>query len=361
MFFAKVISILSIHSAISITAWGSAISGGCTITEFSQVSQVVNSCTNIVVKNLNVPAQQTLHMKLKKESTLSFEGTTIFGVANWEGPLIKIEGDTVKIDGAEGSKFDGQGAEYWDGKGGQGSKKPLFFTFQGSGELTNINLLNCPERCSDVHGSHITIDHWNIDVSAGDKNNLGHNTDGIGVWGENIIVKNSVVRNQDDCFVMARGRDIHVSNLYCSGGHGISMSVGLSKTSFESNFVQNVTFKDITLVNSDNGIHLKTHKDGGPGLVEHITYKNITLKGIRRYGIEIQQDYPENDGKPTDNIPIRDVTVIGVRGTMTGKHSVPVRVSCSTGACANWNWSEVDIKGNHKPCSMNFKPNGFSC
>nr|XP_023027645.1 polygalacturonase-like [Leptinotarsa decemlineata] len=361
MFSVKVISLLVTCWALFSITDASAVGEDCTITNFSQVSSVVQRCNNIVVRSLNVPAKQRLHLNLKRGSSLTFSGITRFGVAEWDGPLVIIQGDNLKVNGELGSKLDGQGAKYWDGKGGSGSKKPVLIQIIGSGDFNNIHLLNCPERCASVLGSHLSLVGWNIDVSAGDKNNLGHNTDGFDVVGTDITIRNSVVKNQDDCLVVNRGSDMHFQNIYCSGGHGLSLSIGMSKTSYNDNVARNITFKDCTVVNSDNAIHIKTHKDGAQGLIQDVTYKNITLYNIRNYGMQIQQDYPNHDGRPVGNVPIRGLIITDFKGTMTGKNSVPVEVVCAAGACSDWIWSEIKISGNSKPCSMNYYPSGFSC
>jgi polygalacturonase len=56
----------------------------------------------------------------------------------------------------------------------------------------------------------------------------GHNTDGFGLASsDNIILRDSKVWNQDDCVAITSGNNITVSNLYCYGGHGLSIgSVG---------------------------------------------------------------------------------------------------------------------------------------
>ncbi|KAG5863224.1 hypothetical protein JTB14_014808 [Gonioctena quinquepunctata] len=160
----------------------------CTITDYSQVSNVVKSCTDIVVKSILVPAGKTLHLDLQPGTSLTFDGIIKFGFSHWGGPLVKVRGTRITMKGTQGSKIDGEGAKYWDDKGGSG--KPVLFRIncQG-GTFENIHLLNCPERCASVGGSDLDLNYWNIDVSAGDKNQLGHNTDGFDVNGHNIQIE----------------------------------------------------------------------------------------------------------------------------------------------------------------------------
>ncbi|CAH1100341.1 unnamed protein product [Psylliodes chrysocephalus] len=342
--------------------------GGCTITSYSQVSTVVKSCTNIIINGLAVPAGKTLQLDLKSGTTLTFQGTTSFGYGTkWEGPLIFITGNRINVIGAPGSKLDGQGPHYWDGKGGANPGKPKFFRIKATGGSTfsNIHLLNCPIQCVSIQNSNqLTLSGWNIDVSAGDRNKLGHNTDGFDTSNsDTVTVRNSVIKNQDDCVAVNSGKNLHFSNLQCFGGHGLSLSIGMSKTDPSKNQVSNITFSDCTVTNSRNGIHVKTHSDAARGSVNDITYSNIKLSGITYYGINVQQDYANggSTGHASNNIPIKGLKMNRITGTMTGSKSSAIYVLCGSGACYNFNWSGVSISGASKGSYCNYKPPGVQC
>lgn len=49
-----------------------------------------------------------------------FQGKTTWGYEEWEGPLLQIKGNKIKISGAAGATLDGGGARWWDGEGGNG-------------------------------------------------------------------------------------------------------------------------------------------------------------------------------------------------------------------------------------------------
>jgi polygalacturonase len=74
-----------------------------------------------------------------------------------------------------------------------------------------------------------------MDNSAGDAPNAisgglaaAHNSDGFDMsTSNNMTITDSTVYNQDDCVAITSGNNVTVSNLYCSGGHGMSIgSVG---------------------------------------------------------------------------------------------------------------------------------------
>jgi polygalacturonase len=98
--------------------------------------------------------------------------------------------------------------------------------------------------------------------------------------------------------------------MYCSGGHGLSIGSVGGRT---DNVVSNVTFTDSVVVNSQNGVRIKTVYNatgtvsdvrgflwaGSRGNTDEgqVTYANIALWNISNYGVVIEQDY--ENGSPT--------------------------------------------------------------
>nr|ADU33340.1 endopolygalacturonase [Gastrophysa viridula] len=335
----------------------------CTITEFSQVSSVVASCTDIVISELVVPGGEILELDLLPGTKVTFEGTTKFEYYYWAGPLIRVRGENVHFKAAPGSVLDGQGALWWDGKGGAVPGKPYMIEIDVTGGLfEDIFLLNCPHHCVIISSTDLILDRWTIDVSQGNVGELGHNTDGFDViYGHNVTIRNSTVSNQDDCVAINRGKGLTITQMDCTGSHGLSISVGFSKHSFLHNSVVDVVVEDSVLRDGANGIHVKTHTDGYAGEIRNVVYRNIHMTGIERYGIQIQQDYPSGNGRPVGNIPITNLTFSNITGTMTGRKSTPVAITCAEHACANWNWSGVFITGAAKPSNCTYVPEGFDC
>lgn len=95
----------------------------CTLTSFSDLASVKSSCTTITVGNLAVPAGQTLDFSgLISGTKIIFTGTVTFGYVEWEGPLVTVGGSKITITGSPGHLFNGNGASWWDGLGGNGGK-----------------------------------------------------------------------------------------------------------------------------------------------------------------------------------------------------------------------------------------------
>nr|ADU33275.1 endopolygalacturonase [Chrysomela tremula] len=360
---------LTIVVASQLVLAGLALAQPCTISRYSDIQQVVNSCTNILVSNLTMPAGIVLELYLQNKTTITFEGTTLFEYTPWSGPLIRVTGVDVTFEGAPGSVFDGQGPLYWDGRGDKGPKKPQFMKIEvfGKSVFRNIKLLNCPHHCVYIGKSDgLTVSNWTIDNSAGDLHNFtGHNTDGFDVSAaKNLLIENTAVLNQDDCIAIRYGSNIIVRNMYCYGGHGLSLSVGFNHTSFPENVVENVVIEDSLLVGSANGIHVKTHTDGYLGLVRNITYRNIEMKDITNYGINVQQDYcnGSSTGTPTSNIPIEALNIYNVTASaQKGSKAMGVYIICGEDSCRNWTWSGIHFEGAAKKDSCNFSPQGYKC
>lgn len=109
------------------------------------------------------------------------------------------------------------------------------------------------------------------------------------------------------------------------------------------------------------GVRIKTVYDA-TGSVKNITYKDITLSGITKYGIVIEQDYENGSptGTPTDGVPITDLTLDGVEGSVESS-ATNVYILCATGACYDWTWKSVSVTGGKTSSACKNLPSGASC
>lgn len=227
--------------------------------------------------------------------------------------------------------------------------------------INGLNVKNTPVQGFSINtATDLTLDHITIDNSAGDVTNGGHNTDAFDVGSSTgIIISNANVKNQDDCLAVNSGTNITFTGGTCSGGHGISIgSVG----GRSDNVVKDVKILSSSISNSDNGVRIKTVYDA-TGSVSGVTYKDITLKNIAKYGIVIEQDYQNGSptGTPTAGVPITDLTIQNVVGSVASK-GTNVYILCAKGACSNWTWSGNSVTGGQKSdkCS-NIPAGGAAC
>ncbi|ERL89407.1 hypothetical protein D910_06775 [Dendroctonus ponderosae] len=345
----------------------------CHVTQFYQVDVAVEICDVIVLENLFVPGGETLNLLLKDNTTVYFSGNITFGYYEWEGPLIAINATNAVIEGKDDSILNGQGELHWDGLGEWGSVKPKFFVMQlHNSIMSNIHVLNPPVHTVLLTDStNVELSGWNIDASEGDvdavgSDRAGHNTDGFDVFNSsNILLQDSIVHNQDDCVAIRCGTNIVVDKFICYGGHGLSISVGFSNDSFVLNTLINVTISNSIVKGGDNGIHIKTHVDGGDGIISNVTYENIILDGALKYGVNVQQNYrnqPANSGStldPENNIPILNLDLINVDGNVADS-ATPVYILCADEGCYDWKFEDVSIIGS-KESNCNYEPSDYYC
>ncbi|CAN9088003.1 unnamed protein product [Alternaria alternata] len=314
----------------------------------AEASKSQSSCATMVLSDVAVPSGTTLDLSsLADGTTVIFEGTTTWGYSEWKGPLLDIQGKKITVKGAEGSVLNGDGARWWDGKGGNGGKtKPKFFSAHKltDSTITGITIKNPPVQVVSINGCDgLTITDMTIDASDGDKDEQGHNTDGFDIGSSNnVIIDGAKVYNQDDCVAVNSGTEITFKNGLCSGGHGLSIgSVG----GRDDNTVETVTFSNSEVTKSVNGVRVKA-KVGTTGKINKVTYEDITLSEISKYGVLIEQNYDGGDlhGDADTGVPITALTLDNVTGGVSSS-GYDVVVTCGKGSCTGWTWTGVDVTG----------------
>lgn len=314
----------------------------------AEASKSQSSCATMVLSDVAVPSGTTLDLSsLADDTTVIFEGTTTWGYSEWKGPLLDIRGKKITVKGAEGSVLNGDGARWWDGKGGNGGKtKPKFFSAHKltDSSITGITIKNPPVQVVSINGCDgLTITDMTIDASDGDKDEQGHNTDGFDIGSSNnVIIDGAKVYNQDDCVAVNSGTEITFKNGLCSGGHGLSIgSVG----GRDDNTVDTVTFSNSEVTKSVNGVRVKA-KVGTTGKINKVTYEDITLSEISKYGVLIEQNYDGGDlhGDADTGVPITALTLDNVTGGVSSS-GYDVVVTCGKGSCTGWTWTGVDVTG----------------
>ena len=165
-------------------------------------------------------------------------------------------------------------------------------------------------------------------------------------------------QNQDDCLAINSGTSINFTGGTCSGGHGLSIGSVGGRT---DNTVSGVSITSSTIKNSQNGVRIKT-VSGAIGSVSNVAYKDITLSGITKYGIVIEQDYENGSptGVPTTGVPITGLTVSGVKGSVVSS-GTNVLILCGKGSCSGWTWSGNSVTGGKASTKCLNVPSGASC
>ncbi|MBN2182658.1 MAG: glycoside hydrolase family 28 protein [Sedimentisphaerales bacterium] len=157
-------------------------------------------------------------------------------------------------------------------------------TFMAPEEAPNTDAID-PSRCRNVliTKCHIDVGDDNVAIKSGRK------VDGREFACENITVSDCVIRH---------GHGISIGSETVGGVHGLT--------------VQRCTFED-----TDNGIRIKSYRGRG-GLVENITYSDITMKNVT-VPISISGYYPkipaENEAQPvTPETPVyRNIRITNLK------------------------------------------------
>lgn len=317
----------------------------CTVTSYTGIAAAISAkCTTINISAQTVPAKTAFDMSnLLAGTTVNLNGDMTFTSASWDGPMFIIDGDNVKFNG-NGHTLNGNGQAIWDGKGSNGGvNKPKFVKIKNSGTFSNVVIKNSPVQAVSVGNSDtLVIDKVTVDNKAGDAGG-GHNTDCFDVSASGVTIQNSFCYNQDDCLAINSGSNINFVNNYCSGGHGISIgSIASGKV------VSTVKITGNTVVNSDNGLRIKTIYQATGGSVTGVTYSGNKVSGIADYGVVIEQDYENGSpkGTATNGIPIKDVSFTGTNTVAVNSGAQQVYVLCGSGSCTGtWNWSGLKTSG----------------
>jgi polygalacturonase len=275
----------------------------CTFNSYDAIKDV-SSCNPLTLQGpFTVPANKKIELTgLASGTHVNIRGEITFakGTLDKSNYLLTFGGNNLVIDGT-GATLNGNGPEYWDGQGGNGGvPKPKFVRLNGlqGGSLKGLKIVGSPVQTFSVKANNFTFDSVTID-NRGTNFDKGHNTDGYDVGSSNgLTIKNCHVYNSDDCLAVNSGSDIHFSNNYCWGGHGVS--IGSVKT---GDVVDGIYVSSTQIVESDNGVRIKVYNDANNAHVNNIHYSDITLSGIRKYGIIIQQDYTNSGstGHPGKN------------------------------------------------------------
>lgn len=308
-------------------------------------------CTTITLRNFTVPAGQGLILNLLPGTTVTMAGDISFGNKSWAGPLFTIIGTSITFNG-NGHTFNGGGPFYWDGKGlNSGTQKPdPMMKIRMSGTFQDVTVVNAPARAFSVSNpapllmTGLTVDDSQGDY-ANDKSNgtaAGHNTDGFDVSSNDVTIQNSVVHNQDDCLAINKGKNIIFDRNTCIGGHGISIgSIGSNVA------VSGIIVTGNIISASDQALRIKTDASATGSVVNNVTYSGNTAKGIRRFGVIIDQSYPKTLGTPGTGTVISNVTFGSPMSKITvNSGATQVAVNCGYSSCTgSWNWHYLTVKG----------------
>jgi len=124
------------------------------------------------------------------------------------------------------------------------------------------------------------------------------NTDGIGGGADTVLIERNWIVNGDDCITVGTGgKNVHVRDMYCEGGHGLSIG-SLGKGGAVAD-VQNILIENVFSQGALYGARFKSWT-GGNGLARNVTWRNMFFNDVP-FPIYITQNYwDQNLGGPPD-------------------------------------------------------------
>lgn len=337
-----------------------------TISSLSDIAAAVK-CTTVNINSFTVPAGQGFEIDLLDGTTVNLNGDIKFGNKTWAGPLFTVSGKSITFNG-NGHTLDGGGPFYWDGLGGNGgvTKPAPMIKIRISGTYRDVKVLNSPARTYSVSNpAALVMTGLTIDNSLGDLPNsnsagkaAGHNTDGFDASTTDLTIQNSVIHNQDDCLAINRGSNIVFQGNTCIGGHGISVG------SIDSGVTVNgIVITGNTIIDNDQALRIKTKSAATGSTVTNITYSGNTATGIKRFGVIIDQSYPDTLGTPGTGVKLSGVNFVSPKTTISVVSGAQkVAVNCGSGSCTgSWNWANLAVSGGKAGSIVNFNGiTGFS-
>ncbi|KAG7630461.1 Pectin lyase fold/virulence factor [Arabidopsis suecica] len=282
-------------------------------------------------------------VEINLQGTLKADGKAIQGKERWV-VFLRING--FKLNG--GGIFDGEGNAAWRvnncHKTFECKKLPISirFDFVENAEIRDISSIDAKNFHINVLGAkNMTFDNVKVIAPA-----ESPNTDGIHLGrSEGVKILNSKIATGDDCISVGDGmKNLHVENVMCGPGHGISVG-SLGRYVHEQD-VTGITVVNCTLQGTDNGLRIKTWPSAACATTASgIHFENIILNNVSN-PILIDQEYCPwnqcNKQKPS-TIKLVDISFKNIRGTSGNKDAV--KLLCSKAQpCANVEIGNINLE-----------------
>ncbi|KAJ7505741.1 pectin lyase fold/virulence factor [Mycena galericulata] len=345
------------HASCTLTAAGAGRD------DAPQFLRAMHECSTVLIPphtTLNVSTR--LNMTGLSNKHLNLQGTVRFNpdIPYWSGNGFSfpfqtqvtfwiLGGKNIVVSG--GGTLDGAGQAWYDAFAANASLlRPITLTlFQATDVLVqDITMLNSPEWFNFINeGKNVTFANVALRAASTSANGPS-NTDGWDVYrSDQITLRDSVIDNGDDCVSFKPNTtNTLVSNLNCTGSHGISVgSLGQFAGVFD--IVENVTSVNIRMsTNAQNGARIKAF--AGPGVgsgsVKNVTFSHFIETAVGNPVI-IDQCYETTVANCTafpSNVFIQDIFFNSISGTSTG--ATVASLECSPGArCSDINVNNISL------------------
>ncbi|KAD3067873.1 hypothetical protein E3N88_35753 [Mikania micrantha] len=249
--------------------------------------------------------------------------------------------------------IDGQGMRWWDqscryhpDQEGCTKLAPTVLKFLSCNECTlnRIDIVNSPQ----THVLIMDSKGFNVDNVMIQSPQDSPNTDGIHIHSSHLVkITNSKIGTGDDCISIGdHSSNIHISNIECGPGHGIS--IGSLGKDGEMVLVENIDIRDSSFRGTTNGARIKTWQVGR-GNIRHVIFENLVFDTVDN-PIIIDQNYCDIRGKCAEKasksgVKISDVAYKNLYGTSSSNIAITLNCSrsvpCSGISMKNINLSSI--------------------
>lgn len=273
-----------------------------------------------------------------KNINFKISGTLLapYSPSAWSG---QDSGQWLAFNGVTGLHVDGfgalngQGEAWWDQScrshpdlEGCTNLAPtaLKFTSCNNSSLKNMYFINSPQ-------THVTITRstgFKIDNLRIKSPESSPNTDGIHIQSsKHLSIANARISSGDDCISIGDYTShIHIANIQCGPGHGISIgSLGRKGNVVR---VENIHVSDCTFTGTTNGARIKTWQRGR-GYVRRVIFENLRFQAVKN-PIIIDQNYCEKAGAcPELDSGVHISNVVYRKMTGTSSTDIAIKLECS--------------------------------
>ena len=263
--------------------------------------------------------------------------------------------------------IDGQGAPWWQVFGTNSAvNRPSMISLGNCTRelIQSITLSNSPMFHIAISGAQsATVQGVTVrSPPSSGVANPSHNTDACDVSGSNILVQNCDISNGDDDYTCGGGtHDVLLTNNVYGNGHGISIG------SYTDGGVSNITVINCTMNGTQGGLRIKSD-DGRGGLVQNISYFNITMTNVdipfQCYGYYLSVGTPSNVSASqaageavaavTSTTPIfRNITYSNITGTAVSGYPLGIIWARTEMPATNIVFNKVNLAADHNFCLYN--------
>ncbi|CAM0877107.1 unnamed protein product [Alopecurus aequalis] len=222
----------------------------------------------------------------------------------------------------------------------KGAPTALAFHLCNNLKVENLNFVNSQQIHLSVGDSNgVQLARLSITAPG-----TSPNTDGIHIThSKDVQVRDCLIKTGDDCISIESGtHNLHVTNVVCGPGHGISIgSLGDGNSRAE---VSRIYIDTVRLYGTTNGARIKTWQ-GGSGYAMDIVFQNIVMDSVQN-PIIIDQNYCDS-AKPCKNqesaVEVSNVVFKNIRGTTISKDAI--KLNCSKDLpCSDIALENIDLK-----------------